>query len=56
MAFLKKDLTGISKNLHAAGSRHSLLSESVKTSGVYVLKTYFIAEGDSAINPFVNNW
>ena len=40
---LKKPWTGISKNLNAR-SRHSVFSESEKTSGVSVLKTYFTAE------------
>ena len=38
----KKGSAGISK-IHAV-SRHDLLSESVKISGVFVFKTYFIAE------------
>ena len=45
--FLKKGSKGISKNLHFR-SRHSLLSESVKTSGVSLCQTYFIAEVNGA--------
>ena len=40
--YLKKSSAGISK-IHA-GSRHGLLSESVKISGVFLFKNFFIAE------------